>query len=128
MYSLKELSQDMLVRFTQIDYDREMAFIAVTERAGKELELGVARYATTPDGKACEFALVVADQWQGKGIGTRLMTCLMQVARERGLDVMEGEVLKDNTPMLRLVEELGFAIRPSADDPGIQVVTKELQD
>jgi acetyltransferase len=130
MYTLKELSQEMLVRFTQIDYDREMAFIAVTEGEGegKELELGVARYATMPDGKACEFALVVADEWQGKGIGTRLMTCLMQVARDRGLDVMEGEVLTDNISMLRLVGELGFVIRPDDDDPGIQVVTKELQD
>jgi acetyltransferase len=127
MYTLKELSQEMLVRFTQIDYDREMAFIAVTERDGKELELGVARYATMPDGKACEFALVVADEWQGKGIGTRLMTCLMQVARDRGLEVMEGEVLVENTSMLTLVEELGFVIGSSADDPSIQVVIKELQ-
>ena len=85
MNGVQELSQSMLVRFTQIDYSREMAFVAVTEEAGKEIELGVTRYATNPDGKSCEFALVVADNMRGKGLGHKLMISIMDAARSNGL-------------------------------------------
>ncbi|MDA8254936.1 MAG: bifunctional acetate--CoA ligase family protein/GNAT family N-acetyltransferase, partial [Betaproteobacteria bacterium] len=77
MNTMHELSQTMLVRFTQIDYDREMALIAVTEENGKEVEIGVCRYAINPDGESCEFALVVSDQWQHKAIGHKLMAGLI---------------------------------------------------
>ncbi|MEO0249962.1 MAG: chorismate synthase, partial [candidate division WOR-3 bacterium] len=69
MDAVRELSPAMLVRLTQIDYDREMALLAVTEQDGREVELGVARYATNPDRTSCEFAVVVHDQWQHQGIG-----------------------------------------------------------
>ena len=68
MNSVQELTEDMLVRFTQIDYSREMALVAVTLVEDREVELGVARYAINPDGDTCEFALVVAVPFQGKGI------------------------------------------------------------
>lgn len=126
MNTLQELTQTMLVRFTQIDYDREMALIAVIERNGKDVELGVCRYAINPDGKSCEFALVVADEWQGKGIGSKLMNCLIYAARARGLKLMEGEVLASNKNMLKLSATLGFAITPNDEDPSIKRVSRPL--
>ncbi len=126
MNTLQELTQTMLVRFTQIDYDREMALIAVIERNGKEMELGVCRYAINPDGKSCEFALVVADEWQGKGIGSKLMNCLIYAARARGLKLMEGEVLATNKNMLKLSANLGFSISPSEEDPAIKRINRPL--
>jgi acetyltransferase len=126
MNSIQELTETMLVRFTQIDYSRELALIAVTEEQGKEIELGVARYAINPDGDSCEFALVVADTMQGKGLGQKLMSSLMEAARSNGLSRIEGEVLRDNHKMLKLVTRLGFNTKPSDEDVGIVQVNKQL--
>ncbi|WP_455212240.1 bifunctional acetate--CoA ligase family protein/GNAT family N-acetyltransferase [Kaarinaea lacus] len=126
MHALHELTQEMLIRFTQIDYDREMAFIAVVQQDGTEVEIGVARYVMNPDHHSCEFALVVADQWQKKGIGSYLMTQLMQTAKNRGFDTMVGEVLADNEHMLDLAGRLGFSQHAHDQDPGIAVVSKYL--
>ncbi len=122
MQSLQELTPEMLVRFTQIDYHHEMALIATTEKGGREQELAVGRYVTNPDKKSCEFALAVSDRWQGKGIAHQLMHQLMEIARNRGLDVMEGEVLANNHKMLDLMRSLGFQIQNDPDDPGIKRV------
>ncbi|MGD8560687.1 MAG: bifunctional acetate--CoA ligase family protein/GNAT family N-acetyltransferase, partial [Gammaproteobacteria bacterium] len=126
MQSLRELTPEMLIRFTQIDYDREMAFIAVVDQQGKEVEIGVSRYATNPDGESCEFALVVDDEWQHKGIGTRLMKTLMKTARDRGFRTMEGEILADNHEMLKLMDILEFSKSASEEDPYIIKAIKEL--
>jgi len=121
--ALQELSPSMLARFTQIDYDREMALIAVLEEDGQETEIGVARYVINPDGESCEFALVVADAWQHKGIGHRMMDALMDIARDKGLKTMEGEVLGSNRNMLGLVTSLGFSVG-EGDEPTIRKVVK----
>lgn len=126
MHAVQELSEDMLVRFTQLDYDRELALIAVTEEKGREVEIGVCRYAINPDGESCEFALVVSDQWQHKAVGHRLMGSLIDAARSKGLKTMEGEVLVSNHEMLKLVATLDFAIAASREDPSIKKVTKVL--
>ncbi|MBK6957549.1 MAG: bifunctional acetate--CoA ligase family protein/GNAT family N-acetyltransferase [Nitrosomonas sp.] len=126
MFSVQELSQTMLLRFTQIDYSREMALIAVTFEQDKEIELGVARFAINPEGESCEFALVIADAMQGKGLGQKLMTALMDAARAKGLKVMAGEVLKTNTNMLKLMNRLGFSIEDRLDDDNIKRVRKIL--
>ncbi len=126
MRGLNELSREMLVRFTQLDYRRELALIAVQEQEGQETELGVARYAMNPDGKSCEFALVVADAWQRRGLGSHLMTALMEAARERGFTEMTGEILADNHNMLELVKGLGFMLHTSTDDAHIKVATRPL--
>ncbi|TAK43289.1 MAG: bifunctional acyl-CoA synthetase/GNAT family N-acetyltransferase [Betaproteobacteria bacterium] len=117
MNTLRELTPMMLVRFTQIDYEREMAFVAVIEESGREVEIGVVRYITNPDGDTCEFALVVADAWQRHGLGRRLMELLIEVARARGLSVMLGHILANNRGMLELCTDLGFAITESPDEP-----------
>ncbi|HDP89896.1 MAG TPA: bifunctional acyl-CoA synthetase/GNAT family N-acetyltransferase [Thioalkalivibrio sp.] len=126
MQALHELTPKMLVRFTQIDYDEEMAFIAVTEVDGHEQELGVARYSINPDRESCEFALVVDDRWHHRGIGSQLMKSLMQAARSKGLRRMEGEVLASNRRMLELAEFLGFSQRPGTEDVEIIEVWREL--
>ncbi|GAB3102970.1 bifunctional acetate--CoA ligase family protein/GNAT family N-acetyltransferase [Aestuariicella hydrocarbonica] len=116
MQTLNKLTPEMLMRFTQIDYDLEMAFVAMVIHQQQETVVGVARYMTNPDGTSCEFALVVADDWHHKGIGSRLMLELIKVARQRGLTEMEGEILTENQGMLALMKKLGFTIRIQPDD------------
>jgi acetyltransferase len=127
MQALQELTPEMIVRFTQIDYDREMAFVAVTTEENDGIELGVARYIINPDGLSAEFALVVADQYQGLGIGSRLMNALMLTAKNKGIISLEGEVLSINQSMLALVKKLSFSIESINDDPEIVRVIKNLR-
>jgi acetyltransferase len=98
----------------------------VTHKDGKEVELGVSRYAANPDGRTCEFALVIDDDWQHQGIAHKLMDVLMNVARAKGLEVIEGEVLKNNTRMLKLCTSLGFRIEPHPADDSIKYVVRDL--
>ncbi|MBC7444416.1 MAG: bifunctional acetate--CoA ligase family protein/GNAT family N-acetyltransferase [Polaromonas sp.] len=133
--SMVELPPSMLARFTLIDYDREMALVAVfrERRSGASGELldterivGVSRYITNPDQSSCEFALVVADDFSGKGLGSRLMLSIMDVARDKGLAEIEGLVLTQNPGMLKLMKSLGYAIKPFAEDPDFKLVTHAL--
>ncbi|MGA7750600.1 MAG: bifunctional acetate--CoA ligase family protein/GNAT family N-acetyltransferase [Gallionella sp.] len=126
MSSMQELTETMLVRFTQIDYSREMALIAVTLVQNREIELGVARYAINPDGDSCEFALVVTDSFHGKGLGQKLMVVLMEAARSYGLSAIEGEVLSNNHNMLKLMMRLGFSVKTSEDDQSVMKVSRTL--
>ncbi|MEA3511011.1 MAG: bifunctional acetate--CoA ligase family protein/GNAT family N-acetyltransferase [Actinomycetota bacterium] len=126
MHALDELTPEMLVRFTQIDYDREMALIATIKEDGSEVEHGVVRYVTNPDRTSCEFALVISEEMRGHGIGQRMLKRLMEIALSRGLDSMEGEVLAENHRMLDMVRSMGFQVQTSTDDPGVKLVWKEL--
>ena len=81
---------------------------------------------TNPDQNSCEFAIVISDEFQGHGIGQRMITRLMEIARSRGLDLMEGEVLTANHRMLDLVRSLDFQVERSKDNPGVQYVWKDL--
>ena len=127
MNSFQELSQEMLVRFTQIDYHNEMALIAVKTDVHGDEQIGVARYSTNVDKTSCEFALVVSDKWQSRGIAHHLMKDLMEIARDRNLETMEGQVLRDNSKMLELVSSLGFEIRNDPVDHKIKQVEARLQ-
>jgi len=126
MNSIQELSQEMLVRFTQIDYHNEMALIVVTSTEDGEEQIGVARYTTNVDKTSCEFALVVSDKWQSRGIAHHLMRNLMDVARDRDLEVMEGQVLSKNSKMLDLMTSLNFSISNDPDDMEIKRVEARL--
>lgn len=128
MDTLRELTPQMLVRFTQIDYDREMAFVATVPEDGGEAEVGVARYVANPDGSSCEFALVIADGWQRRGLGRRMMEQLVDVARARGLRAMVGHVLAENRGMLTLCQKLGFGVSDSAEGPMVKRVTLALTE
>jgi acetyltransferase len=126
MDTLRELNPTMLSRFTQIDYDREMALVATVEEDGSEIQIGVARYIINPDSVSCEFGMAVADAWQGRGIGHRLMTSLIEIAHDKGLEWMGGEVLASNRGMLDLAESLGFSISSVPGDDGIKAVKLKL--
>ncbi len=133
--SLTELPPSMLSRLTLIDYDREMALVAIhTERkAGEDGEIleterivGVSRYITNPDKSSCEFSLVVADDFNGKGLGSRLMLSIMEEARDKGLAEIEGLVLANNAGMLKLMRSLGFQVKTFVEDPDFKLVTHTL--
>ena len=126
MSALQELTPEMLVRFTQIDYYNEMALIAVKQRGDSEEEIGVTRYVINLDKKSCEFALVISDQWQRKGIAHHLMQKLMGIARDRGLERMQGEVLSNNFKMLELIKTLNFEISNHPADNTIKQVEIQL--
>jgi acetyltransferase len=123
---LRDLTPQMLARFTQIDYDREMALVAVQGEAGARTEVAVCRYITLPDGRTCEFAIVVADPWQSRGLGARMMTRLMQVAAASGLATMVGFVAAENAAMLELCAGLGFTVEHEPGDPHTRRVSIEL--
>jgi acetyltransferase len=104
MQYLHELPPGMLERFTRIDPKREAALVAL---AGDEI-VGVGRYAPDADGSGAEFALVVADAWQGKGLGRILLERLLAAARAAGYPCLLGRILDDNREMLELAARLGF--------------------
>ena len=112
-HSVSSLSPEMIARFTQIDYDREMALLVLVP-GGDEI-VGIARYFPNPDRVSAEFACVVADQWQGRGVATLLMNALIDCARAVGYETLEGAVLATNRPMLTLTEHLGFVSEPGSD-------------
>ena len=133
--AMPELPARMLARYTLIDYDREMALVAVqTQREAAadgaftehERIIGVSRYITNPDQTSCEFSLVVADDFKGQGLGSRLMLSIMEFARARGLAETHGLILANNPNMLRLMGSLGFAIQAFAEDPDFKLATKAL--
>ena len=133
--SMAELPPSMLARFTLIDYDREMALVAIVKQRsadadGQMLEtermIAVSRYVTNPDKSSCEFALVVADDFNGKGLGSRMMLSIMDVARDKGLSEIDGLVLANNPGMLKLMRRLGFAIKAYPEDPDFKLVTHKL--
>jgi acetyltransferase len=126
MYALKEITLEMLSRFTQIDYDREMALIAVAGTGSGEKQVAVARYVDYRDRRGCEFAIVVADEWQGRGIATELLKQLIDTARDRRLETMEGVVLRENRDMIALARSLGFEQSAVADDPKVVLMTLRL--
>lgn len=122
MGHFKELSLQMLIRFTQIDYDREMALVAIDNSNDQEKIIGVGRYIINSDSDSAEFALVVADQWHGKGVGTLLMTKLFEIAKSKKLKKLIGAVFTENNDMLALVKNLGFEMTSENDKSVLQVV------
>ena len=133
--SFNELPATMLSRFTLIDYDREMALVAVVKDRtanadGTFMEVdrivGVSRYVITPDQHSCEFSLVVAEDMKGRGLGTRLMESIIEAARERGLAEIVGLVLRSNMAMLKLMRGLGFAVKSFPEDNDFVLVTHAL--
>ena len=98
----------MLDRFTRTDYPSELALVATIQRDTDELQIGVARYAPGTSSDSAEFAVVVADEWHGRGVGRRLLSCLFAEAEKAGVKELEGVVFRTNSEMLRLAKELGF--------------------
>jgi len=129
--TLTELPAHMLARLSLIDYEREMALVAVireTDEQGQEQEriIAVSRYITNVDRRSCEFSLLVDDGFSGKGLGSKMMQSIMEVARDRGLEEIDGLVLANNSPMLKLMRSLGFTVRSYEEDPDFKVASHRL--
>jgi acetyltransferase len=105
---ISDLSHEQLVRYCNIDYDRELAFVAVILNGDREQIIGEARISKLPDQENAEMAVVVGDQWQGQGIGKALLVHCLKIAKELGIKKMWMEILKSNTKMLYRAEKLGF--------------------
>jgi acetyltransferase len=127
MAEIRELSPEMLARFTRINWPHDLALIVTSDVGGREQEIAVARYVALAAPGECEFALAVADGWQGRGVGYRLMQTLSGFAREAGYTRMEGYVLAANHKMLELMQALGFTIGPSDEGPQVRLATRLLQ-
>jgi acetyltransferase len=98
-----------LARYTQIDYDREMAFIAIDRTTdGQPRTIGVVRTVADPDNRQAEFAIVVRSDLKGQGLGTALMQKIIRYCRSRGTTEIAGQILRQNTAMRDLAKRLGF--------------------
>lgn len=137
--TLTELPAHMLARLTLIDYEREMALVAVVHEGsdaipgskadaseGQDRIVAVSRYITNPDRHSCEFSLLVDDAYAGRGLGAKMMQSIMEVARDRGLQQIDGLVLANNGPMLKLMRSLGFEITPFDEDEDFRVASHRL--
>lgn len=111
---------DMLKRLTQLDYDRDIAFVALTP-AGKLA--AVARLSCDPDRERAEYAILVRTDLQGRGVGWSMLHHLIDYARAEKIARLEGIVLADNDKMLAMCREVGFAIEAHPDEPGAKRVT-----
>jgi acetyltransferase len=126
---IKALGHVQAARLTQIDYDREMALVLAEPGApGKSEVFGVARLAADPDNERAEYAIIVRHDMTGMGLGTLLMRRIIDYARQRGIGEIFGEVLRENTTMLRMCQGLGFTETHAPDEPGLVRVVLGLKD
>ena len=119
---IRALSHQLAARLTQIDYDREMALVAMHQGT----VLGVARYSADPDRLQAEYAVALRSDWKGRGVGYALMQRLIEIAREYRIGELVGDVLRENEPMLAMCRELGFEIKADPNDPSLVRVRKPL--
>lgn len=124
--TIGEPSDDLVRRLTDVDYRRDAAFIALVHRDGEKREVGVSRFSLSADGRSCECAVTVADEWQHKGLGVVLMRHLIEVARSRGIRSMVSYDAADNAAMRDLAAFLGFRRKTDPGDPKQVVHTLEL--
>ncbi len=113
---LKELSPEALEKFTRNVFPTSMALIATTLVQGRETQVGVARFGPGSKSGWGEFAISVADAWHGRGLATRLLEALFQMAKNSGLSGIEGHAMNENVRMLRLARQLGFNVRADPED------------
>jgi acetyltransferase len=124
---LKTLSHVMAARFTQIDYDREMALILTDPGVPGKTEIyGVVRIFADPDNQRAEYAIIIRKDLTGQGLGRLLMQRILDHAQRRGIKEIFGDVLRDNTHMLHLCRDLGFNIAPSEVEPDLVRVSLAL--
>ncbi len=112
----REVPRSELARYSQIDYDREMTFVAVAPGLGDDGLLGEVRTVCDPDHERAEFSIQVRTGWQGGGLGRRLLTKAIDYLRERGVTQVTGECLPANAAMAKLASSLGFKVHPRDDD------------
>jgi acetyltransferase len=113
---IKDISHEMLVRFCNIDYDREIAIVAEIREKERKVLIGIGRLIITSDNKSGEYAVLVHDGYHGRGLGYKLVDVLIGIAQDRGLEQIYGEVLAENQTMLAIARKLGFTVEPTQDD------------
>jgi len=113
---IKDITHELLIRYTQIDYDREIAIIAEIEENGKKKMAGVVRLIADHYNETAEFAIVVADPWQKHGLGNKFTDCILKIAKKRGLKKVYANVLRDNYVMLHMFKERGFKITKEREE------------
>ncbi len=116
----------MLLRLTQLDYDRDMAFVALASGTG-ELA-GIGRLSSDPDRTVAEYALLVRTDLQGHGLGWALLKRIIDYARAEGIGRITGMVLRENVKMLAMCREFGFTLAHDVDEPGIYQVSLDLAE
>ncbi|MEK7255485.1 MAG: GNAT family N-acetyltransferase, partial [Bacteroidota bacterium] len=109
-------THDLLTRFTHIDYDREMALIALVEEEGATKIAGVVRIISDAWGETAEFAILVADPWQNQGLGTQLTDYILEIARDKGIRKIYASVLSANQRMLKMFQDRGFQVKLEGQD------------
>lgn len=119
-------SPDLIRQFTEVDQQHDLALVATIGTGEEQRIIGVSRYARCGDGSLCECAVAVADEWQGKGLGTLLMRHLIEVARARGVRQLHSQDLAENRAMQELAAHLGFQRHPDPDDPTLVEHSLEL--
>ncbi|MDF3073307.1 MAG: acetyltransferase [Alphaproteobacteria bacterium] len=125
---MSRLPHNLAARLTQIDYDRQMAFLAFTTDAeGKQDGLGVVRIAADPDNRRAEYAITVRSDVKGAGVGRVLMRSIVDYARQRGIGEIFGTVLRENERMLRVCRAMGFTLQVVPEDPTIVEVVMALR-
>ncbi|MFZ2412352.1 MAG: bifunctional acetate--CoA ligase family protein/GNAT family N-acetyltransferase, partial [Candidatus Methanoperedens sp.] len=112
---IKNITHEMLIRFCNIDYDRDITIIAEVKKPDKKSMIGIGRIIIEPDIRTGEFAVVVHDDYQGKGLGYKLLDLVIGIAAEKGLENIFGIILTDNKKMLKMCEDLGFTIKHLPD-------------
>lgn len=123
---VKEFGHSFIARFTQIDYARAMAFIAIEESSGQML--GVVRLHADANYDSGEYAILVRSDLKGRGLGYLLMQMIIEYARAEGIKSIEAQVLSENSAMLAMCRELGFAITPDPRDPDTCLVKLALRN
>jgi acetyltransferase len=119
--SIKEFSHPFLARLTQLDYARAMAFVAFDETSGEIL--GVVRVHSDPAGESGEFAILLRSDLKGHGLGWALMQMIIEYGKSEGLTQIIGQVLQENSVMLKMCRELGFEVKTNPEDLGLCDVT-----
>ena len=119
--SIKEFSHPFLVRLTQLDYARAMAFVAFDETSGDIL--GVVRLHSDPAGESGEYAILLRSDLKGRGLGWALMQMMIEYGKSEGLTQIVGQILHENSVMLKMCRELGFEVKTNPEDLGLYDVT-----
>lgn len=127
MAPLREVPHGLLEKFTQVDYASHLALVAEVFVDGEERVVAEARYALADDGDSAEFAVTVAEDWQGRGLASLLLGKLMCRAGAAGVRMLRGETLATNAPMLHLARKAGFIVRASSDVRGVMLLEKPLR-
>jgi acetyltransferase len=112
---LKDTPHEVRVRYCNIDYDREIAIVPELTEKNRKRILGVSRISTEPDGKSGELAFIVGDQWQGLGLGTKLVDYTLEIAKEMGIETVYAIMLPDNNRALNLTKKMGFKLEYLSD-------------